>query len=62
MPWICGLVTEPLQIEISHSFIWRAQRSFLRGLSVLDTAALMGHDPETDHKNYGSWTDEQGSQ
>ncbi|MFL0782478.1 MAG: hypothetical protein AB8E74_10890 [Prochlorococcus sp.] len=49
MPWICGLVTEPLQIEISHSFIWRAQRSFLRGLSVLDTAALMGHDPETDH-------------
>lgn len=46
--------------SLRHGYAWRAHKAYGRPLSVRDTAALMGHSPQTHHKHYGKWTDESG--
>lgn len=46
--------------SLRHGYAWRAHKSYDRPLSVRDTAALMGHNPDTHHRHYGRWTDEAG--
>jgi len=46
--------------SLRHGYAWRGHKSYDRGLSVRDLAALMGHTPAVHLQNYGKWTDEQG--
>jgi integrase len=46
--------------SLRHGYAWRAHKAYARPLSVRDAAALMGHNPNTHHRHYGRWTDEQG--
>lgn len=46
--------------SLRHGYAWRAHKCYDRPLSIRDTAALMGHNPDTHHRHYGKWTDEAG--
>ena len=61
-PWQSLVRTNPglTPYSLRHGYAWRAHKSYDRPLSVRDTAALMGHNPDTHHKHYGRWTDEAG--
>ncbi len=61
-PWQVLIQATPglTPYSLRHGYAWRAHKSYRRSLSVRDTAALMGHNPDTHHKHYGKWTDEAG--
>jgi integrase len=61
-PWQSLVQANPglTPYSLRHGYAWRAHKSYDRPLSVRDTAALMGHNPDTHHKHYGKWTDEAG--
>ena len=46
--------------SLRHGWAWRAHKGYATPLSVRDAAALLGHTPNTHHRHYGRWTDEQG--
>jgi len=46
--------------SLRHGYAWRAHNAYERPLSIRDTAALMGHSPQTHHRYYGDWTDDEG--
>lgn len=45
---------------LRHGWAWRAQKGYATPLWVRGAAALLGHTPNTHHRHYGRWTDEQG--
>jgi integrase len=51
---IPGLVPYSLR----HGYAWRGVKGYERSIPVRDLAALMGHNPGTHHRHYGSWTAE----
>jgi len=61
-PWLNLVAATPglTPYSLRHSWAWRAHKGYSRALSVRDAAALLGHNPETHHKFYGRWVDEQG--
>ncbi|KZR86524.1 hypothetical protein MITS9509_01528 [Synechococcus sp. MIT S9509] len=46
--------------SLRHGWAWRAHKGYATPLSVRDAAALLGHTPNTHHRHYGRWTDQQG--
>lgn len=46
--------------SLRHGYAWRAHMCGGRPMSIRVAAALMGHDPKTHQKHYGSWVDEEG--
>ena len=61
-PWQTLAASTPglTPYSLRHGFAWRAHKYYQRSMSVRDASALMGHSPQTHHKHYGRWTDEQG--
>ena len=59
-PWIAlaRQVEGLTPYSLRHGFAWRGHKSYSRSIPVRDLAALMGHNPDTHHKYYGKWTDE----
>ena len=45
--------------SLRHGYAWRAHMCGDRPMSIRVVAALMGHDPKTHQKHYGSWVDEE---
>ncbi len=45
---------------LRHGYAWREHKAYERPIPVRDLAALMGHNPATHHRHYGTWTDEAG--
>ena len=41
-----------------HGYAWRGPIYYSSSIPQRDLAALMGHDPNTQNKYYGSYTDE----
>lgn len=46
--------------SLRHGYAWRCHKSPERPISVRESAALLGHSPQTHYKYYGQWTDEAG--
>ena len=44
--------------SLRHGYAWRGAKYYSRSIPQRDLAALMGHDPNTHNKYYGSYTDE----
>ena len=44
--------------SLRHSCTWRGAKYYSRPITEGDLAAVMGHDPNTHNKYYGSYTDE----
>ena len=42
--------------SLRHGYAWRGSRYYDRPVPLRDLASLMGHDPKTHHKHYGSFT------
>ena len=47
-----------LHYSLSHDYAWRGAKYYSRSIPQRDLAALMGPDPSTYNKYYGSYTDE----
>lgn len=45
--------------SLRHGYAWRAHMCGDRPMSIRVASALMGHDPKTHQKHYGSWVDEE---
>tara|TARA_Y100001972_G_C7629381_1_gene315853 strand:+ start:240 stop:1463 length:1224 start_codon:yes stop_codon:yes gene_type:complete len=44
--------------SLRHGYAWRGAKYYSRSIPQRDLAALMGHDPNTHNKYYGSYSDE----
>ena len=55
---LANKIDDLTRYSLRHGFALRGAKYYSKSIPQRDLAALMGHDPNTHNKYYGSYTDE----